>query len=104
VVEPTALDDVIQRIGAEIYRRGSCLVSPHELLLIYDGAEDDSKRFACIRDIAMRYHWAFELPGRMTSVTFKELPAAEPAISSARSDNRSQYEPANSQVSSDPFV
>lgn len=77
----TALDEVIQRIGGEIYRRGSCLVSQEELLLIYDGVVEDSKRFACIHDIAIRYHWAFEIPGRMTSVTFTELPAENAAIS-----------------------
>jgi hypothetical protein len=74
-----ALDEVIQKIQGEVCRRGACQVSPAELVVIYDGAEEDSKRFARIRDIAMRYHWAFELPGRMTSVTFKELPPAETA-------------------------
>ena len=73
--EATALDELIQRIGAEIYRRGSCLVSTEELALIYNGAVDDPKKFVCIADIAVRYHWAFELPDRMTSVIFKELPA-----------------------------
>ena len=77
MLQPTALDEVIQKIGGEVCRRGACMVSPAELVVIYNGAEEDSKRFACIRDIAMRYHWAFELPGRMTSVTFKELPPAE---------------------------
>jgi hypothetical protein len=75
VLELTALDELIQKIGAEIYRRGSCVVSQEELALIYDGAVEESKKFACVRDLAMRYHWAFELPGRMTSVIFKELPA-----------------------------
>ena len=74
VVKPTPLDEVIQRIGTEVYRRGSYLVSGKELLLIYDGIIDDSKRFACIRDIAMRYKWAFELDGRDSSVVFKGLP------------------------------
>lgn len=73
----TPLDEVIQRIGTEVYRRGSYLVSQEELLLIYDGLVDNSERFACIRDIAMRYQWAFELDGRNSSVTFKELPVAE---------------------------
>jgi len=75
VLEPTPLDELIQKIGGEVYRRGSCLVSQDELIMIYDGAVEDAKRFACIRDIAMRYHWGFELPGQMTSVIFKELPA-----------------------------
>jgi len=74
VLTPTIRDEVIQKIEGEVDRRGSCLVSEEELVVIYDGVEEDSKRFACIRDIAIRYHWAFELPGRMTSVTFKELP------------------------------
>ena len=74
VRRPSALDKLIQRIGAEIYRRGSCLVSQKELGLIWNGAGDDPKKFACICDIAIRYHWAFELPDRMTSVIFKELP------------------------------
>ena len=78
---PTSLDEVIQRIGAEVYRRGSCLISQEELLLIYDGLVDNSERFACIRDIAMRFQWAFELDGRNSSILFKELPAAEMAIS-----------------------
>jgi hypothetical protein len=78
VLNLTARDEIIQKIGAEIYRRGSCLVPTEELAVIYDGAERDSERFARIRDIALRYHWAFELPGRMTTVTFKQLPPAEP--------------------------
>jgi hypothetical protein len=81
VDDPTSLDEVIQRIGAEVYRRGSCLISQEELLLIYDGLVDNSERFACIRDIAMRYQWAFELDGRNSSILFKELPAAEMATS-----------------------
>jgi hypothetical protein len=80
-VKPTALDEVIQRIGTEVYRRGSYLVSQEELLLIYGGVVDSSERFSCIRDIAMRYQWAFELDGRISSVIFKELPAAEMATS-----------------------
>lgn len=78
MLQPTALDEVIQKIGGEVCRRGACQVSPAELAVIYDGAEEDSKRFARIRDIAMRYHWSFELPGRMTSVTFKKLPRRKP--------------------------
>ena len=78
---PTPLDEVIQRIGTEVYRRGSYLVSQEELLLIYDGLVDNSERFARIRDIAMRYQWAFELDGRNSSVMFKELPVAEMATS-----------------------
>ena len=78
---PTPLDEVIQRIGAEVYRRGSCLISQEELLLIYDGLVDNSERFACIRDIAMRYQWAFELDSRNSSILFKELPVAEMATS-----------------------
>ena len=74
---PTSLDEVIQRIGAEVYRRGFYLLSQEELLLIYDGIVENSERFACICDIAMRYQWAFELDGRNSSVMFKELPAAE---------------------------
>jgi hypothetical protein len=81
VDKPTPLDEVIQRIGAEVYRRGSYLVSHEELLLIYGSAVDNAERFACIRDIAMRYRWAFELDGRNSSVLFKELPAAEMATS-----------------------
>lgn len=77
----TPLDEVIQRIGTEVYRRGSYLISEEELLLIYDGRVDNSERFACIRDIAMRYQWAFELDGGNSSVMFKELPAAEMATS-----------------------
>ena len=79
--KPTPLDKVIQRIGAKVYSRGSYLVSEEELLLIYGSAVDNSERFACIRDIAMRYRWAFELDGRNSSVIFKELPAAEMATS-----------------------
>ena len=79
--KPTPLDEVIQRTGTEVYRRGSYLVSQEELLLIYGDAVDDSERFACIRDIAIRYGWAFELDSHMSSVTFKELPAAEMATS-----------------------
>ena len=74
VLSPAARDEIIQKIGVEIYRQGSCRLSQEELAMIYDGAVKDSERFACIRDIAIRYHWAFELPGRMTSVIFKELP------------------------------
>ena len=74
VLNPAARDEIIQKIGVEIYRQGSCRLSQEELAMIYDGAVKDSERFACIRDIALRYHWAFELPGRMTSVIFKELP------------------------------
>jgi len=74
VLEPTPRDEVIQRIGGEIYRRGSCRVTDEELVLIFDGAVEESKRFACLRDIALTYHWSFELPGRMTSVIFKDLP------------------------------
>jgi hypothetical protein len=74
VLNPTVRDEIIQKIGLEIYRQGSCRLSQEELAMIYDGAVEDSERFACIRDIALHYHWAFELPGRMTSVTFKELP------------------------------
>ena len=81
VEKPTPLDEVIQRIGTEIYRRGSYLVSDEELHLIYGGAVDNAERFARIRDIAMRYRWAFELNGRNSSVMFKELPTAEMAIS-----------------------
>ena len=81
VDKPTRSDEVIQRIGAEVYRRGSCLVSHEELHLIYGSAVDNAERFACIRDIAMRYRWAFELDGRNSSVIFKELPAAEMATS-----------------------
>jgi len=79
VGKPTPLDEVIQRIGAEIYRRGSYLVSDEELLLIYGSAVDNAERFACIGDIAMRFRWAFELDGRNSSVMFKELPAVEMA-------------------------
>ena len=81
VDKPTPLDEVIQRIGAELYRRGSYLVSQEELLLIYGGIVENSERFACICDIAIRYRWAFELDGRDSSVMFKELPAAEMATS-----------------------
>jgi hypothetical protein len=81
VDKPTPLDEVIQRIGTEVYRRGSYLVSEQELLLIYGSAVDNSERFACIRDIAMQHRWAFELDGRNSSVMFKELPAAEMATS-----------------------
>ena len=73
MLQLTARDEVIQRIGAEIYRRGSCLVSPDELDVIYDGIEEDSKRFAYILDIAMRYHWSFEPTSRMNSVVFRQL-------------------------------
>jgi hypothetical protein len=76
-VKATALEGVIQRIGSEIQRSHSCLVSQEELLLIYGGAVDNSERFACIRDIAMRYQWAFEFDSRNSSIIFKELPAAE---------------------------
>jgi hypothetical protein len=79
VNKPTPLDEVIQRIGAEIYRRGSYLVSDEELHLIYGSAVDNAERFGCLRDIAMRYRWAFELDGRNSSVMFKELPAVEMA-------------------------
>ena len=75
VVKPTPLDKVIQRIRTEVYRRGSYLVSGEELLLVYGGIVDDSERFACIRDIAIRYQWAFELDGRNSSVVFKDLSA-----------------------------
>lgn len=74
VLQPITREEIIQKIGGEVGRRGSCLVSEEELVVIYDGVVEDSKRFACIRDIAIGHHWAFELPGRMTSVTFKELP------------------------------
>ena len=77
----TPLDEVIQRIGAEIYRRGSYLVSQEELVLIYGRAVDNSERFACLRDIAMRYRWAFALEGRNSSVIFKDLPAVDMATS-----------------------
>ena len=79
--KPTPSDEVIQRIGAEVYRRGSYLVSQEELLLIYGSAVDNAERFACIRDIAMRHRWAFELDGQNSSVMFKKLPAAEMATS-----------------------
>ena len=81
MLKVTALDEVIQRIGTEVYLRGSYLLSEEELLLIYGGAVDNSERFACIRDVAMRYQWAFELDGRNSSVMFKELPPAEMATS-----------------------
>ena len=74
MLQATPRDEVIQRIGAEIYRRGSCLVSEQELFVIYDGIEEDAKRFACILDIAMRYHWSFEPTGRMSSIVFRQLP------------------------------
>ena len=83
MLQPSALDELIQKIGAEIYRRGSCLVAQEELALIYNGAVDDPKKFACICDIALRFHWAFELPDRMVSVVFKELPP-QPATLSNR--------------------
>jgi len=53
------------------------MVSGEELAVIYDGAEDDSKRFARILDIALCYRWSFEFGGRMTSVLFKDLPPRE---------------------------
>jgi len=83
VDKPTLLDEAIQRIGTEIYRRGCCMVLEGELLLIYGSAVDNAERFACIRDIAMRYRWAFELDGRNSSVLFKELPAIEMATSNS---------------------
>ena len=81
VIEPSALDELIQKIGAEIYRHDSCLVSQDDLALIYNGAVDDPKKFATICDIALRYRWAFELPDRM-SVIFKELPPEPTTLSS----------------------
>ena len=59
------------------------MVLEGELLLIYGSAVDNAERFACIRDIAMRYRWAFELDGRNSSVLFKELPAIEMATSNS---------------------
>jgi hypothetical protein len=78
-LQPSALDELIQRIGAEIYRHGSCLVSQEELVLIFNGAVDGPKKRARICAIAIRYNWAFELSDRMTSVRFKELSADETA-------------------------
>jgi hypothetical protein len=75
VLRPTALDAAIQRIQTEVHQHGSCLVSEEELFLICGDAVDDSEKFAAIRNLAMRYQWAFQLDGRASSVVFKQLPA-----------------------------
>lgn len=75
VLRPTALDAAIQKIETEVHRHGSCLVSEEELFLICGDAVDDSDRFASIRNLAMRYQWAFQLDGRGSSLVFKKLPA-----------------------------
>lgn len=68
-------DQTIQRIGIEVDQRGSCLVSEEELRFICGEAADESARFACIRDLAMEFQWAFVLDGQDSSVLFRPLPA-----------------------------
>ena len=75
MVSQNLFEKAIQRIGAEVKQRGSCLVSEEELVFICEGAADDSERFACIRDLAMKHEWAFELDGASWAVAFKQLPA-----------------------------
>lgn len=70
-----ALDAAIERIQTEVDQRGSCPVSEEELFLICGDAVDNSEKFAAIRNLAMRYQWAFQLDGRASSVVFKQLPA-----------------------------
>jgi hypothetical protein len=53
VLKVTALDEVIERIGTEVYRLGSYLLSEEELLLIYGDAVDNYERFACIREVVI---------------------------------------------------
>jgi hypothetical protein len=74
MLEPSPLNELLQKIEGEIRRRGSCAVSSEDLLLIYDGEVSESRRFARVRDLAIRYHWAFEFSGRITSIRFKEMP------------------------------
>jgi hypothetical protein len=72
-LQPNALDELIQKIGAEIYRRGSCLLSEEELVLICQGAVDEANRRACICEIAAQYRWAFEFSDGMKSVRLRDL-------------------------------
>ena len=85
VLQPDSRDELIQRIGTEIGRRGSCLVAEEDLAVLYDGAVEESKRFACIRDMAFACRWSFEFPGRSNSVNFRNLPPEEATSPAGRS-------------------
>ena len=74
MLDPSPRDELIQKIGGEISQRGSCLVSAEELSVIFDGAIEESKRFARIRDMAFAYRWSFEFPGRTDFINFRNLP------------------------------
>jgi hypothetical protein len=71
-----APDQILRRIGEKIRQQGSYLLSRDEIDLLCGGGADDSEQFVCIRDIAFEFRWAFELDGRGSSITFKQLPAS----------------------------
>ena len=77
MLQPSSLEELVRKIGEEIARSGCSFVPEKELALIYDGATDDPKKFMRIANVAIRCHWAFELPNRMTVVIFKELPSLD---------------------------
>jgi hypothetical protein len=67
-------DTVLQRIGKTVHQHGSYLLSRDEIDLLCGDGADDSEQFICIRNIAFKFRWAFELDAHNSSIRFKQLP------------------------------